>query len=464
MSSEIFNKSISVRHPSDAVFAWHEQPCALERLTPPWEQVEILERSGGIKDGGRVTLRTKVGPCWSRWEVEHRGYKERKQFCDFQVRGPFAAWEHIHRFEANGTADCTLTDEIRYKLPFGPLGRLGVAFVQGKLERLFNYRHAVMRDDLEMAARYGAVRSMRFLVSGALGLVGRALVPFLISQGHEVIRLVRHEPRGADEVFWDPVKGVLDLAPVRVLDAVIHLAGENVAGGRWTAARREAIRASRVLGTRTLVTAVDRLRHRPFVFVTSSAAGFYGDGADRILSEDDKRGTGFLPEVCEAWEREAAVARGFGIRVVKLRTGVVLTPAGGALAKLLPVFRAGLGGRLGNGRQWMSWISVDDLVGAFYHAVLDQRCSGPVNAVAPEPVTNAEFAATLARVLRRPAILPVPKPALKLAFGALADETLLASARVKPVRLLEAQFWFRHERLERALRHVLGRQRMTGHT
>jgi len=215
-----------------------------------------------------------------------------------------------------------------------------------------------------------------------------------------------------------------------------------------------------VLGTRTLVTAVDRLRHRPFVFVTASATGFYGDGADRILSEDDKRGTGFLAEVCEAWEREAAAARGFGIRVVKLRTGVVLTPAGGALAKLLPMFRAGLGGRLGNGRQWMSWISIDDLVGAFYHAVLDQRCSGPVNAVAPEPVTNAEFAATLARVLRRPAILPVPKTALKLAFGAMADETLLASARVKPARLLAAQFWFRHERLEQALRHVLGQQRV----
>ena len=464
MSVQTFTKSISVRRPAGEVFAWHEQPGALERLTPPWEQVEVVARSGGIQDGGRVTLRSKVGPFWSQWQVEHRGYKERQQFCDVQVSGPFASWEHVHRFEADGTADCTLTDEIRYALPFGALGQLGGAFVREKLERLFTYRQTVMRDDLEMAARYGAVRPMRFLISGASGLVGRALVPFLQSQGHEVIRLVRHEPRKPEEVFWDPAKGLLDLAPVKVLDAVIHLAGEAVADGRWTASRREAIRSSRVQGTRTLVTAMDRLRHRPFVFITASATGFYGDGGERVLSEDDQRGNGFLAEVCEAWEREAAVARGFGIRVVKLRTGVVLTPAGGALAKMLPVFRAGLGGRLGHGRQWLSWISIDDLVDTFYHAVLDQRCNGPVNAVAPEPVTNAEFTATLARVLRRPAILPMPKAALRLAFGALADETLLASARVAPARLLAAQFWFRHERLEDALRHVLGRARSTVQT
>jgi hypothetical protein len=316
-----------------------------------------------------------------------------------------------------------------------------------------------MRDDLAMAARYGAVRPLRFLMSGASGLVGRALVPFLRSQGHEVIRLVRHQPRAADEIFWDPVKGGLDLARLRQIDAVIHLAGEGIAGGRWTAARRDAIRASRVLGTRTLVEAVDKLRHRPFVFITASATGFYGDGGAQVLREGDRRGNGFLAEVCEAWEREAAVARGYGIRVVKLRTGVVLSPAGGVLAKLLPWFRLGLGGRFGDANAWMSWISIDDLVGAFYHAVLDQRCNGPVNAVAPEPVTNAEFAATLARVLRRPAILPVPKIALKLAFGALADETLLSSARVLPMRLLDAQYRFRHERLEDALRHVLGRVR-----
>jgi uncharacterized protein (TIGR01777 family) len=458
MSLQTFTKSVSLRRPASEVFAWHEREGALERLTPPWEHVEVLERTGGIKDGGRVALRSKVGPFWSRWEVEHRGYDENREFRDVLLKGPFAAWEHVHRFKLDGAASSTLTDEITYRLPLGLLGQAGSAFVRNKLERLFDYRHAVLADDLAMVESYGSVRSLRFLISGASGLVGRALVPFLKSQGHEVIRLVRHKPQGPDEVFWDPAKGVLDLAPVRTLDAVVHLAGANVAEGRWTAARRAEIRDSRVLGTRTLTTALDRLRHRPFVLVAASATGFYGDAGDRKLLENDKRGDGFLAEVCEAWEREAAVVRGFGIRVAKLRTGVVLTPAGGALAKLLPLFSAGLGGRVGSGKQWMSWISIDDLIGAIYHAVLDQRCNGPVNAVAPEPVTNAEFTATLARVLGRPAVLPVPATALRLAFGAMADETLLASARVMPARLTESQFWFRHVRLEDALRHVLGRK------
>lgn len=458
MSLQTFTKSVTLRRPASEVFAWHERAGALERLTPPWDQVEVLERSGGIRDGGRVALRSKVGPFWSSWEVEHRGYDEGRVFRDVLLKGPFASWEHVHRFKMDGAAASTLTDEITYRLPFGLVGQAGGPFVRKKLERLFAYRHAVLADDLAMVESYGSVRSMRFLISGASGLVGRALVPFLKSQGHEVIRLVRHVPQGPDEVFWNPAKGVLDLSHVRTLDAVVHLAGANVAEGRWTSARRGEIRDSRVLGTRTLATALDRLRHRPFVLVTASATGFYGDAGDRQLHETDKRGDGFLAEVCEAWEREAAVVRGFGIRVAKLRTGVVLTPAGGALAKLLSLFSAGLGGRIGNGKQWMSWISIDDLLGAIYHAVLDQRCNGPVNAVAPEPVTNAEFTATLARVLGRPAILPVPAAALRLAFGPMADETLLASARVMPTRLMESQFGFRHVRLEDALRHVLGRK------
>lgn len=453
----VFTRTVSLPRPVREVFAWHERPGALERLTPPWERVEVLKQSGGIHNGGWVELRTKIGPFWSSWKVEHRGYDEGRVFHDVQRSGPFSSWEHEHRFRADGPAYCTLTDAIDYELPFGWLGRLGSGFAQRKLERLFTYRHEILAQDLAMATRYGSVRNLRFLVSGASGMVGRALVPFLRSQGHEVVRLVRHKTRATDEIFWDPLKGILDLAHVRPFDAVVHLAGESIASGRWTTSRREAIRASRVLGTRTLVTALDRLRHRPYVLVTASATGFYGEAGNNKLFEDTKRGQGFLAEVCEAWEREAAAARGFGIRVAKLRTGVVLTPAGGALAKLLPLFAKGLGGRIGSGAQWMSWISIDDLVGAIYHAVLDQRCNGPVNAVSPEPVTNAEFTATLARILRRPAALPVPAMALRAAFGAMATETLLASQRVLPGRLDEAQYVFRYERLESALRHVLGR-------
>jgi uncharacterized protein len=459
MTDQIFRKSIRISRPSDEVFAWHERPFALERLTPPWERVEVVSRTGGIRDGDRVVLRSKLGPFWQTWEVEHRDYKEGSQFRDVQRRGPFASWEHLHQVESDGASACTLTDEIRYRLPGGALGAVVAGgFARGKLEQLFAYRHAVMEADLSSAARYGAVRGMRFLVSGASGLVGRALVPFLRSQGHEVFSLVRRQPRGPNEVFWAPSEGRLDLSRLRSVDAVIHLAGENVGQGRWTARRRAAILKSRVASTRTLVSALGALRHRPFVFVSASATGFYGDRGDHVLREGAPAGRGFLTEVCQAWEHEVAEARGLGMRAVSLRTGVVLDPRGGALAKMLPLFRSGLGGRLGSGRQWMSWIAIDDLLGAFYHTVLDRRCSGPVNAVSPRPVTNAEFTATLARVLRRPALLPVPELALTGALGQMARETVLASTRVLPERLLEAQYAFRLPALEDALRHVLGRR------
>jgi uncharacterized protein (TIGR01777 family) len=325
------------------------------------------------------------------------------------------------------------------------------------LDRLFTYRQEITKADLELKFRYGAVRSMTFLVAGASGLVGRALVPFLRSQGHEVVRLVRTEAKGAGGVFWNPAAGELDPAKLRGVDVVINLAGENVAGGRWTAARREAILSSRVATTRTLVSTIEKMKHRPFMLVNASAVGIYGDRGGELVNEESMRGNGFLAEVCKAWEKETAAAENLGLRAVALRTGVVLTPAGGALAKLVPLFCARFGGKLGSGRQWMSWISVDDLVGAIYHAVIDQRCAGPLNTVAPCVVTNAEFTKTLANVLKRPAWLSVPAWVLKLIFGQMADEALLGSVRAEPKRLGDARYGFRYETLEDALRHVLGR-------
>ena len=457
MSVQCFTQTIRLRRPAGEVFAWHTRPGALARLTPPWEWVEVT-RHDGVHTGARVSLATKVGPMRVKWEVEHRDFVDEKQFRDVQLSGPFKSWEHTHRFEPEGAAASTLTENIRYELPGGALGNwLAGGWTQRKLARLFTYRHAVTRDDMELRFRYGAVRPMQFLISGASGLVGRALVPFLESQGHSVVKLVRRQPAGAGEIFWDPLRGELDPVKLRGVDAVIHLAGENVAGGRWTAARRASILESRVKGTRTLVAALEKMRHRPFVFVSSSAIGIYGDRGEERLAEDAKPGSGFLADVCVAWEKEVAAAEELGLRAAALRTGVVLTPAGGALAKMLPAFRAGVGGRMGAGRQWWSWISIDDLVGALYHAVLDQRCAGPVNAVAPVPVTNAVFAETLARVLKRPAIVPVPAWVLRAALGEMADEALLSSARVVPARLNEAGYRFRHEKLEDALRHVLGR-------
>ncbi len=461
MSFSTFTRSVRIERPAAEVFAWHERPGAFVRLAPPWRKLQLITRDNGIQDGAIVSLRTKIGPAWVRWDVEHRDYIEGVQFRDVQQQGPFEHWEHLHRVEpAEDGRSCVLTDTITYRLPFGAAGRLaGGAFVRAELSRLFNYRHALTKADIEGAARYISVRSMTFMIAGASGLIGRALTAFLQTQGHTVIRLVRRATVGDDEIFWDPASGQLAAQALRGVDVVINLAGVGIADERWSPERKNAILRSRVDSTRTLVAAMAAVkseRLRPFVFISASATGFYGDRGDEVLDENSTAGTGFLAGVCADWEREATMAEELGVRVVRLRTGVVLTPAGGALAKLLPIFRAGLGGRLGSGKTWMSWISLDDLVGAIYHAVLDRRCDGAVNAVAPRAVPNKEFTRKLGRVLHRPTVMTVPASALRMVLGELAEETLLASVRARPVKLMEAGYPFRHANLEEALRHLLG--------
>ncbi len=300
---------------------------------------------------------------------------------------------------------------------------------------------------------------MRIAVTGSTGLIGSALVPFLAAGGHRVFRLVRGIAPGADCIRWDPAQGVRDAALLEGLDGVVHLAGENIAGGRWTAARKAGIRRSRVEGTRRLCEALARVARPPKVLVCASAIGYYGDRGDQMLSEDAPPGNDFLAQVCREWEAAAAAAAKAGIRVVNLRFGIVLSAAGGALQKMLLPFKLGAGGRIGSGRQYWSWIALDDAVGAIHHALVTEPLAGPVNAVVPVPVTNAEFTRILGRVLRRPAIAPLPAFAARLLLGEMADALLLASARVVPARLQDTGYTFRHADLESALRHLLGRPR-----
>lgn len=294
---------------------------------------------------------------------------------------------------------------------------------------------------------------MRILLAGASGLIGGALVPALRAAGHEPVRLVRRPAAAPDEIVWDPARGEVDWPKLGAIDAIVNLAGENVGASRWTAARRESIFRSRVDATRTLVALIAKLPRKPAVFISASAVGFYGDRGDERLDERAPIGRGFLPEVCLAWETHAEGAARAGVRTVLLRFGVVLANGGGALAKMLPVFRLGLGGRLGSGRQWMSWIALTDAVGAVQHALATAELSGPVNVVAPGEVTNAEFTAALGRVLGRPTVFPVPAFALRLAVGqGMADEALLASTRAVPAKLAASGFVFRQGELEPALR------------
>lgn len=297
---------------------------------------------------------------------------------------------------------------------------------------------------------------MRVLISGASGLVGSALVPSLEAAGHRVRRLVRQRCEEPDAAFWDPAAGTLDAGALDGVDAVVHLAGESIAAGRWSAEVKRRILESRVEGTGLIAEELAALEAPP-ALVAASAIGYYGDRGDEPMDEESPSGEGFLAEVCRRWEAAAQPARDAGSRVVHLRIGMVLSRRGGALQRMLTPFKLGLGGTVGDGRQFMSWIHLDDLVAVIEHALADGELAGAVNAVAPQPVSNREFTRTLGRVLGRPTLVPVPAPLVRLAFGEMGSELLLASTRVVPARLEGAGFAFRFPELEAALAHELGR-------
>jgi uncharacterized protein len=298
-----------------------------------------------------------------------------------------------------------------------------------------------------------ALESARVLLTGSSGLLGTALLACLKSRGFDVTRLVRGRVSGEDQIHWDPMRPPSPESLAGV-DAVIHLAGETVVG-RWTAAKKTKIRDSRVTSTRNLVHAMTSTQDRPRVFICASAIGYYGDRHDEPVNEMSSAGGGFLADVCREWEAATKPAADAGIRTVQLRTGVVLSREGGALCKMLLPFRLGVGGRVGSGRQWMSWIHIHDWVGAVQHILRNDLLQGPVNMVAPKPVTNTEFTTTLALVLSRPAIFPVPSIAVKLAFGEMAQDVLLASQRVEPARLVHSGYPFQYSDLSKALQAIL---------
>lgn len=471
-----YTARLSVPVPATELLAWHERPGAFARLTPPWQSVEV-EHMEGIRDGDRAVFRVGAGPVRVRWVAEHSGYSDACArepggvcgFTDTQIEGPFAAWTHEHRMFADGADAAVLEDHVAYALPGGVLGRaVGAGASRAELDRLFGYRHRVTLADLARhqawRERFGE-RRLTVAVSGASGLIGSALCAFLTGGGHTVVRLVRSrgdaaaQNRGPQEraVYWDPARGEIDQGALALAapDAVVHLAGESILAASYTAEKKRRIWESRTQGTALLARAVASLETPPTVFLSGSASGYYGS-PEGPVTEASPPGEGFLADVCRAWEAAAAPAVEAGIRTAYLRTGLVLSPAGGMLGLLGPAAKLGLGGWIGDGEAIWPWIALDDVVYAIAHALGSDRLEGPVNLSAPTPVASKAFVETLGTTVGRPAFLSAPEGLVRRLGGEAAREVALASVRMLPTALLADGFRPEYPTLAAALRHLTG--------
>ncbi|MGW4523388.1 TIGR01777 family oxidoreductase [Amycolatopsis sp. NPDC004378] len=431
--------------PLDEVFAWHGRPGAIVRLMPPWQPVRVAEEAGSLRNG-RAEL---VLPTGLKWAAEHQpdDFEASRKFVDSletPVLSTLLRWRHTHCFESVDDCRTRVTDTVETRLPMSMLWAM------------FAYRHRQLAWDLTAHQRYGGP-PMTVAITGVGGLVGTALSALLSTGGHRVVKLVRRQPRSSGERLWNPAAPDAEL--LAGIDAVVHLAGASIAG-RFDSRHKAKILHSRVGPTRALAELAARTVDGPRVFVSASAIGFYGpDRGDEPLTEESERGEGFLADVVSQWEAAATEpARAAGLKVAKIRTGLVLSPRGGLLRLQYPLFALGLGGRLGQGGNRMSWIGIDDLTDIYLRALTDPELTGPVNAVAVEPVTNEDYTSTLAALLHRPALIRVPAFGPRMLLGREgAGELALADQRVLPRRLIHNGHRYRTPRLKPALAHVLGR-------
>ena len=408
-----------------------------------------------------MVVKSKVFGVPLRWVAEHTVYEPPNLFADTQLSGPFAVWNHQHRFEPSTEEYSTINDRIDYRLPLGWLGSLlGSGKALRTIESMFAYRHRVTREDLELMSAYDR-QPKKIAISGSTGLVGKQLTALLTLLGHSTKSIVRKPTPDENEIaIWSGDSDGQQAQKFEDCDAVVHLAGKPIAEGRWTESVKQEIRDSRVIKTRELCESLAKLERKPKVLVCASAIGIYGDRGDEVISEQSPAGDGFLSETCMEWEEACRPAVEAGIRVVNARIGLVLSPKGGALQKMLLPAQL-FGGSLGSGDQWWSWIALDDALGAIYHLIQTDSISGAVNLVSPEPIQNRDFAKVLAGVYGRAAIFPAPSFALRLALGdEKAEDLLLSSTRVVPNQLSESGYKFRFSDLGETLRYYLGKNRL----
>ena len=451
--------TIRLPHAQESVLAWHDRPGALVRLTPPGLASADAPAEGGMQAGRLVSahLGPPILPIALRpqWVLRHREHEARGRFVDQQVRGPFRTWRHEHLIEADGAATA-IHDSIELELP-RRLERLA-PLAESQLQRLLSFRERQLRDDLAFHARWAHLPRRTIAITGSSGLIGTQLAALLETGGHTVRRMVREDQVGPGEISWNPRAGQLDPADLEGVDVVVNLAGRSIAT-RWSATTRREIRDSRVNGTALISRTLAGMRDGPAALVQASAVGFYGPRRPgELLTEADGGGEGFLADLVRDWEGATHAAAEAGVRVTHVRTGMALTDCAGPLLPQLPLFLAGVGGRLTDADAMTSWISLDDIVRSFAHAVLSADLHGPVNGVGPEPVSAGEFARTLGSVLRRPSVLPVPTFGPHLVLGsAAADELIRTDQDVSDARLRASGFEPAHRTLEEALRHVLRR-------
>jgi len=441
---------------------WYNSPGAFRRIMPEWEGIKPVQ-VGSLKDGEETIFKVSIGPIKRKWIARHHSVVENETFSDRMMKGPFGKWNHQHSFVGSGN-DTEIQDTIDWKLPLHILtGWTAAITVIPRMNQMFRYRSEKVANDLNQIQKTRDLPRQRVLVSGSTGMIGLQLCAFLEAAGHEVHRLLRVDSKlpadiNCEKVIrWNDKTGDIIKGDMNGFDSVIHLAGAGIGDKRWSQKRKDIIRNSRVIPTANLSKVLAGLDQPPKAFLSGSAIGYYGDRGTTSVDESSSKGDGFLSETCSQWEQASSVAGEAGIRVSHLRSGIVISPLGGALAKLLLPTKMGGGGPVGGGRQIQSWISLDDEIYAIHHLMMQDTSQGAYNLTSPDSVSQKVFAKKLGCVLRRPAFMPLPKFALQLMFGEMGKVLIIEGQDVKPTRLQESGFVFTYSDLENCLRNCLGR-------
>ncbi len=450
------------------IFDYHTRNGALERLVPPWSRLKVVSQKGGIDNDAISIFQIKLGPINFKWVSKHFGYIHNNQFQDKMIRGPFQKWVHTHSFIPQGANQCIIEDKINYVPKLGKIcSEIIRKRIQNYLNQFFLYRSRILVNDLYFE-KMVLEKEKKILITGSHGLIGSALIPLLTNLGkHKITSLVRntnnknkHSKSNTGHqkiIYWDPEHKKLNHHDLENFDIIIHLAGENIFG-RWTDTKKQKILNSRIEGTALLSESLTKLSNPPSLLICASAIGYYGNRPNEVLTEESSSGDGFLSDVCQEWENATKDASKIGIRVVNTRFGMVLTPKGGILHKLLESFKLGLGITIGGNKdQYINWISIEDVIKSICYSIINTSIQGAVNVVSPNPVTNLEFSNTLKKLYNTKLSIPINQHITKLIFGQMSDELLSTNMYVIPQKLISTGYKFFNPELEDTLRFLLGK-------